>query len=99
VRRHFICHVDATHGLVGKALREVTEAIDVHAFGKLGCDWLARHVVTGAPMFIEAKSHRKISHRSKTKLTVNEVLMSVLFPDNWRRCETREEALRAVGAI
>jgi hypothetical protein len=89
---------DTTHAKIGKALRSVTEAIDVHAFGPIGADWLARHVVTGQPMLIEAKSDKKTSHRAKDKLTANEALMSVLFPDNWRRCETEEEALAAVGA-
>lgn len=88
---------DSTHAAIGKALRGVTVVTDVHELGRIGADFIARHVVTKAPVFIEAKSHKKVSHRSAAKLTKNEATMAVVYPEHWRRCETVDEALAAVG--
>jgi hypothetical protein len=88
---------DSTHKAIKQALEDVTVVVDVHELGRVGCDLVARHVVTKAPVFIEAKSHKKVSHRSATKLTANEQEMARLFPGHWRRCETVDEALAAVG--
>lgn len=97
--RYFAKKTDTTHKAIGAALRAVTRVDDVHEMGKLGCDFIARHIRTGAPIFIEAKSHKKISHRSETKITDNEAKMRDFYPDHWVRCETEEDALRAVGAL
>lgn len=88
---------DSTHAAIGKALRGVTVVTDVHELGRIGADFIARHVVTKAPVFIEAKSHKKVSHRSEKQLTKNEATMAVVYPEHWRRCETVDEALSAVG--
>ncbi len=36
---------------------------------------------------------------TKAKLTPKELAMASLFPDHWRRVNTLEDALRAVGAL
>lgn len=88
---------DSTHAAIGKALRDVTIVTDVHELGRIGADFIARHVVTKTPVFIEAKSHKKVSHRSEKQLTKNEATMAVVYPEHWKRCETVDEALAAVG--
>ena len=97
MKRYVPRKVDTTHKLIGRALRAVTATIDVHELGKIGADFIAMHVVTGAPVFIEAKSDKKISHRNAKALTANERLMSILYPGHWRRVETEDEARAAVG--
>ena len=97
MRRYTPRRTDSTHKLIGRALRAVTATIDVHELGKVGCDFIAMHTVTGAPVFIEVKSDKKISHRNTKALTANERLMSILYPGHWRRVETEDEARAAVG--
>jgi len=83
---------DKTHWAILRELKKRTVAIDIHN-GPLGADILAVHVVTGDPVLIEAKRD------AKAGLTPKEMALAAVFPRHWRRANTVEEALRAVGAI
>lgn len=83
---------DQGHWEILAGLKKVTCPLDAHHYG-LGFDILAPHVKTGAPMMLEVKPH------AKAKLTPREMAMAALFPDYWRRVNSLDDALRAVGAI
>ncbi len=83
---------DGPHWEILAGLKKVTTAVDAHNYG-LGFDILAPHTKTGAPMMLEVKPD------AKAKLTPKELAMAALFPDYWRRVNTLEDALRAVGAL
>ena len=82
---------DGNHWPILAGLKKVTPAVDAHNYG-LGFDIIAPHVVTGAPMLLEVKPD------AKAKLTPKELAMSAVFPDHWRRVNSLDEALAAVGA-
>lgn len=88
---------DKTHKTVGAALRSVTFTRDVHALGIIGCDYLARHIRTGLPIFVEVK--RDDGSPSDVRFTENELAMKAAFPDQWVVVKTQDDALRAVGAL
>ncbi len=86
---------DGNHKSIGKTLRSVTVVIDVHELGRVGCDFIARHVVTKSPVFIEVKDPaQRADKRDRSK---NEATMRDLFPGHWRMVLTSDDALRAVG--
>lgn len=90
-------HADKTHKAIGAALRAVTFTIDVHTLGLIGCDFLARHIRTGLPVFVEAK--RDDGFPSDVRFSENELAMAAAFPGQWVVVKNQDEALRAVGAI
>lgn len=88
---------DGPHASIGRALRAVTFARDMSGHGIAGCDWLARHLRTGRPTFLEVKNPKLPP--SARKLTPNELAMRAMFPDDYHVVLTEEDALRAVGAL
>ncbi len=88
---------DANHSAIGAVLRRVTVVADVHGDGTVGCDFIAKHIVTKAPVLIEVKDPTK--KPSARKLTGHEEAMAIAFPDHFRLVLTEEDALRAVGAL
>ncbi len=86
---------DDNQSAILTALKRVTFAVSVHRTGALGFDVLARHVTTKLPVFIEIKNPKRPP--SKRRLTANESKMAVELPLVYRKVETLDEALRAVG--
>ncbi len=91
----YASNVDGNHSAIGKALRKVTVVKDMRQHGGVGYDFLARHLKTWAPVFIEVKDPSKIP--SARKLTESEAWMSAVFTQNFALVLTEEDALRAVG--
>lgn len=94
--RYFRSRTDGPHKDIGRTLRKVTVCLDVHGFGPIGCDFLAKHLITKQPMFLEVKDPSKPP--SARQLTSNETFMSLAFEANYRVVMTADEALAAVGA-
>lgn len=88
---------DGNHAAIGKALRGVTIVTDVHTLGAIGCDYIARHVVTKQPMLIEVKDPTQ--PKCKRDRSENEAKMRDAYPNNWRMVMSEDEALRAIGII
>lgn len=87
---------DANHARLGAVARQIDPAaLDTHTFGELGCDYMARNIRTGAPMFLEFKDPAKPP--SERKLTDNERTMQLHYPQNWRLCMTEDDVRRALG--
>jgi len=86
---------DGNHAAISQALRRVTVVTDVHALGAVGCDLIARHVVTKAPVLIEVKDPTR--PRSSHGRSENERRMREWYPDHYRIVMTEAEALEAVG--
>ena len=83
---------DGPHWDILAGLKRITIALDIHN-GSLGADILAKHVKSGSPVLLEVKPD------AKAKLTPRETALAAVFPDHWRRVNTLEDALRAVGAL
>jgi hypothetical protein len=86
---------DRNHAEIAQTLRRVTSVLDVHRYPQMGCDLIARHVRTRAPVFIEIKDPQKTP--SARKLTDNELTTWRIFPLNYAVCLTVDDALKAVG--
>lgn len=87
--------VDGNHAAIGRVLRAVTVVVDVHGLGAVGCDYIARHVVTKAPMLIEVKDPTR--PKSARDRSANERKMRDDYPNHWRQVLTGDDALEAVG--
>jgi hypothetical protein len=90
--RRTIHRRDRDHDALTAALRRLgIPHIDTHNYGGGMGDVLARHVYTQEAVFIELKSS------PKDKLTPAEVKFSEMFPSNWVRANSVEEALSCLG--
>lgn len=89
---------DTNHATVLSALRAVTWVADISQYGGGMGDILARHIRTGAPMFLEIKDGALSP--SRRKLTASETVFASVFGPRgyWVKCVSVDEALRAVGA-
>ncbi len=81
---------DRDHFKILAALKKITFVVDTHHHSGGVGDILARHVVTGEPVFLEVKSS------AKDKLTLTEAAFATWFPRHWKRVNNIDEALAAV---
>ena len=89
--RRTIHRRDRDHNALTAELRRLgTPHIDCHNYGGGMGDVLARHR-DGKAVFIELKSS------PKDKLTPAEARFSELFPNNWVRANSVDEALESLG--
>lgn len=87
---------DANHVRLGKIARQIDPgALDCHAFGAIGCDFLARNIRTGRPTFLEVKDPAQPP--SARQLTDNEVAMQARYPSDYFVCLTEDDVRRALG--
>jgi hypothetical protein len=90
--RRTIHRRDRDHNALTAELRRLgIQYIDIHNNGGGMGDVLAAHVYTGDAVFIELKSS------PKDKLTPAEVKFSEMFPNNWIRADSVDEALSFLG--
>ncbi len=85
---------DGNHRPITRDLARVTEVIDVHNTS-MGCDLIARNVVTGAPELLELKDPAQPP--SARKLTDSERKLQAMFPRHFHVVLTFDDALVAVG--
>lgn len=85
---------DGNHRPITRDLCKVTEVIDVHNTS-MGCDLIARNVLTGAPELLEIKDPSQPP--SGRRLTESELKLQRMFPRHFHVVLTLGDALDAVG--
>lgn len=90
---HPVRQRDAKHKEIWEAVRGATWALDIHNHADGIGDILARHVVTGQPVFLEVKNTKS------DKLTESEQRFAAAFKavGAWVCVHSIEEALAAIG--
>ncbi len=93
--RQRISRTDANHSALAKVVRQLDpDALDVHSFGPIGCDYLARHIRTGETRFLEFKDPTKPP--SARALTENELAMQARFRPFYFVCQCTYDVVRAL---
>ncbi len=85
---------DGNHRPITRSLVKVTDVLDVHNTS-IGCDLIARNVLTGATEFLELKDPNQPP--SKRSLTDSEKKLQSMFPHRFHVILTLDDALVAVG--
>lgn len=92
--RQRISRTDANHKALFRVAKQIDpDALDVHSFGGIGCDVLARHR-DGSPRFLEFKDPAKPP--SERNLTDNEWTMRARFVGYYFVCMTTVDVVMAL---